>query len=54
MIQESVDIWVKIIKEDQKHISETGWSYFTGPQNNPCDEAEDSSADMDVQEDETG
>lgn len=22
------EIWVAIIKEDMKHIQETGWSYF--------------------------
>ena len=54
MNQESVDIWVKIIKEDQKHIRETGWSYFTGPQNNSYDETEDSINDTDIQDDETG
>ena len=28
---DSVEIWKNIIREDQKHKKETGWSYFDTP-----------------------
>lgn len=28
---DNTEIWANIIKEDQKHKRETGWSYFEEP-----------------------